>query len=152
MNLDDGDGLRLAAAVVDDGFFETIGIAPLLGRPLPAPDGTSRFVVLSYDLWRTRFNADRSAVGGSVTLNSQAYTIAGVMPPGFGFPGRTQVWIPPRVDLQATGTAYAPEVIARIAPGTSVEQARQAVQAYEQAVNARRGATPSPDDSIVITR
>jgi len=133
VNLDSGgDGVRLAAAVVDDGFFAVMGVDPLIGRGLPKADGDSRYAVLSYDLWRGHFNADRAIVGRTISLNRQTYTVTGVMRPGFVFPGRTDIWVPPMVDLQITGSAFAPEVVARLAPDVTLEQARQVVAIYDQ--------------------
>jgi predicted permease len=151
VNLDDTAGTRLAAAVVDDGFFATLGIAPFVGQPLPSPDGASRFAVLGYELWRSRFGSDRNLIGRSITLNSQPYTVTGVMPPGFQFPGRSEVWIPPGIDLQATGAAYSPEVVARLAAGVPLDQARQAVAAYDRATRAA-AAQPTGviDDAIEL--
>jgi putative ABC transport system permease protein len=148
LNLDGGgDGIRLTAAAVDDGFFATMGVAPLIGQPLPTPDGTSRHAVLSYDLWRTRFNADRAMIGQTVSLNGKTYIVTGVMPPGFSFPGRTDVWIPPMIDWQITGMAFAPNMVARLAPGVSLEQARQTATAYDQS---RRPPGASPGQGIEL--
>ena len=137
VNLDGGgESLRLAAAVVDDGFFPTMGVAPIVGQPLPRPDG-SRFVVLSHDLWQARFAADSDIAGQAISLNGQSYIVTGVMPRGFAFPGRTDVWVPPLVDLRITGSAFAPEAIARLAPGVSLEKARAVIAAYDQEERAR---------------
>lgn len=148
LNLDGGgDAVRIVAASVDDGFFATMSVAPFIGQPLPKPDGVSRHAVLSYDLWRGRFNADRAMLGQTVSLNGNAYTVTGVMPPGFSFPGRTEVWIPQLIDRQITGAAFAPNVVARLAPDVSLEQARQVAAAYERS---RRPSGVSPGREIAL--
>ncbi len=152
MNLDGGDeALRVAAAAVDDGFFAAMSVPAIVGQTLPPSDRSSRFAVLSYELWQRRFNADRAIVGQTISINRQSFTVTGVMPPGFGFPGQTEVWVPPLVDLQLTGAAFAPDVLARIAPDVTLEQARAAVVAYDSARWAARGQpTPSPDQAMTI--
>jgi putative ABC transport system permease protein len=146
VNLDDGSGsARLEAAAVDDGFFRVMGVAPLVGRPLPPPDGSSRHAVLSYDTWRARFGADRSAIGGPIVLNGRTYIVTGVMPPGFTFPGRTAVWVPPGVDPQITGQAYTPALVARIASNVTLEQARAAITIYD----ATRGQTRDAEMALM---
>ena len=153
LNLDGGgDGVRLAAAAVDDGFFATLGVIPLHGRVLPPMDGASRFAVLSHDLWRSRFGADVGIIGRTMSLNGQAYEVTGVMPPGFSFPGRTDVWVPPMTDRQITGSAFAPEVVARLAADVTLAQARQALTAYDDGKRIARGGSPAPaDDALAIT-
>lgn len=153
MNLDSGgDGVRLSAAVVDHGFFAAMGVPPLVGQPLPRPGGDSRFVVLAYDLWRRRFNADRAIIGQAISLNGQLYVVTGVMPPEFAFPGRTEVWVPPGADLQMTGVAFAPQIVARIAPEYTLDQARQIAAAYDQTRRAARGDTGPPgDDGLTLS-
>lgn len=152
-NLDGGgDGIRVVAAAVDDGFFAAMGVPALVGQTLPKSDRSTRYAVLSHDLWRRQFNSDRAIIGQSLSINGQRYSVTGVMPPGFVFPGRTEVWVPPLTDLQLTGAAFAPEVIARVAPGFSIDQARAAVTAYDAAGRAARGATepPSLDDAMTL--
>ena len=147
------EGVRLAAAAVDDGFFRVMGVVPVLGTPLPPPDGTSRFAVLGYDAWQNRFGADRSVIGQTIVLNGRSYVVTGVMPPGFSFPGRTDVWIPPMVDFQVTGQAFAPEVVARLTPGVTLDQARAAIAGYDEAVRATRGDRgqgPTDGDGVAI--
>ncbi|HET9370610.1 MAG TPA: ABC transporter permease, partial [Vicinamibacterales bacterium] len=124
-----GESARLVAAIADDGFFEAMGVGPLLGRPMPShtADGFPHFAVLAYDTWVARFQGDRAIVGTAITLNGKSYTVSGVMPPGFRFPGRTEVWLPPGADFQVTGTAYAPTVVARLAAGVTIERARAAL-------------------------
>jgi putative ABC transport system permease protein len=74
------------AALTTANFFDVMGVAPVLGRPLQASDDHQRVVVLGEPLWRRRFNADGNVVGKTIDLNSETFTIIGVMPPSFRFP------------------------------------------------------------------
>ncbi|MEZ5316584.1 MAG: ADOP family duplicated permease [Vicinamibacterales bacterium] len=149
-NLEDGEGaVRVAVGVVDRGFFETLNVPPAAGEWPPAGDAVTRTAMLSHDLWRARFGADPAVIGRSITLNSQVYTVAGVMPPGFTFPGRTEVWIPPSVDYQATGAAFAPSIIARLSPDVSFDQAAQAIAADSAARARTRGQATDPDPTTI---
>ena len=87
--LTDGDhpesvpGLRLGT-----GMFELLGVPASLGRTFRPDDyepGHEHVLVLSDRLWRRRFGASQSVVGQTVRLDSQAYTVIGVMPPEFQF-------------------------------------------------------------------
>jgi putative ABC transport system permease protein len=87
-------------------------------------------VVLSHELWMERFGADSALVGREVRINSTAYTVVGVMPPGFDpFTNGERLWVP---------IAFTPErrqmrdehyltVAARLRPGVTREQAEQQV-------------------------
>lgn len=145
------ESLRTSAAVVDDGFFRTMGVAPVAGAFLPGSDGKTRAAVVSWGFWQRHLNGDRAAIGRSVTINAQAYTVTGVMPPGFGFPNHADLWMPPGLDYQATGSAYAPEIIARIADGVTLAQARFAVAAYERAGSTKAGrAAPTAEEAMTL--
>jgi len=73
--------------MVSGNYFDSLGIQPYLGRFLHASDEHGKnsvpFIVLSYDYWRSHFNADPGAVGRVVRINKHPYTIAGVAPAGF---------------------------------------------------------------------
>ena len=80
-------------------YFSVLGVRPVLGRDFRPEDdvaGTPRTVILSHDVWRTRFNGDLGIVGHTITLNDFPYLVIGVMPQGFENviePG-TQLWRP----------------------------------------------------------
>ena len=79
-------GLTLSASV-----FPLLGVRPMLGRnilPEETQPGREREILLSYDLWKRRFQSDRGVVGRSVQVNGHAYLIIGVMARGFDFPMR----------------------------------------------------------------
>jgi putative ABC transport system permease protein len=73
-------------AMTTSNFFQVMGVEPVLGRVLQPVDERERVVVLGDELWHRRFNADRNVVGKTIDLNSETYTIIGVMPPSFRFP------------------------------------------------------------------
>jgi putative ABC transport system permease protein len=128
---------RLTGAITDASFFDVIGVVPALGRPFTATeqDG-SRVVVLSYALWRRAFGADPAIVGRSITLNSEAFTVIGVMPARFAFPPEIDVWMPPRhlvpdhpqrpgVDMTREHGSHYLGAYARLATGVSLAAAQQ---------------------------
>ena len=85
-----GEPLRLAAFRVTAGYFHVLGLAPAQGREFGEKDelpGSGRVVILSDRLWRTEFGAAPDIVGRKITLDSQPFTVVGVMPPGTEHPG-----------------------------------------------------------------
>lgn len=87
-----GAPVRLTAMRVTAGFFRVLGFRPTMGRGFDRKDelpGHQWSVVLSNKLWRDRFSSDRHIVGKKIRLNSEPYTVVGVMPPGFEHPGNT---------------------------------------------------------------
>jgi predicted permease len=79
----------LSGAVVSANFLHVLGVVPRLGREFaPEEDllGRHRVVILADSLWRRRFGADPGIVGRSIRLYGGAYTVVGVLPPGFQFP------------------------------------------------------------------
>ena len=88
---------RLGGAIVNANFFDVLGVKPALGRAfVPADEQRgSRVVVLSDGLWRKRFGADPAVVGRPLRLNSESYTIVGVMPPRVDYPDQARLWTPP---------------------------------------------------------
>ena len=77
--------LVLGGAVTTD-FFEMLGVRPTIGRtflPEEARSGNDKVVVLSYDLWKRRYDADPQILGKTITLNRESHTVVGVMPEGF---------------------------------------------------------------------
>ena len=89
---------RLQGLIVSSGFFASLGTPPALGRGFIAADeqwGSHRVVVLTDDLWKRRFGANPAIVGQTIMLNTQSYTVIGVLAPSFSFLGRSlQVFVP----------------------------------------------------------
>jgi putative ABC transport system permease protein len=83
-----GDPVNLSGVWVTADLFPLLGVTPQLGRGFtPEEDRAgNRAVILSHSLWQNRFNSDPNVAGKPVTINSQSYKVAGVMPAGFKFP------------------------------------------------------------------
>ena len=121
---------------VTEDFFSVLGVAPMLGRGfLPKDDepGGAPVAVLSYELWRSRFGADPGLIGTIIDLDQRAFTVVGVMPPGFHFSfaeesGRRQLWVPITQDPSFSPIAKSPvehffSAVARLKPGLSAKEA-----------------------------
>jgi len=124
-----GDPARVSAVQTSVNLFEVLGVRPLLGRVFPLDstlDGAEQEVVLSHRLWTQRFRGDPAVLGTSVRLNGELHTVVGVMPPGFSFPGETDLWERLDWDLSHhSRAAHFMETVGRLAPGVTVEQANR---------------------------
>src|SRR5262245_9792837 len=131
MNLggDDKRPERRTGAFVTASTFSLLGVRPLRGRALLADDARSvarPVVVLGYDLWQARFAGDPSIIGRVVRIDGQPRTVVGVMPPGFGFPVRSSMWLPLVIDGAPAPTAQGAgfRVFGRLKDGVTLGQAR----------------------------
>ena len=114
--------------LVSEGFFEIFGVRALYGRTFDSEEfkpGGPRVVVIGYGLWQRRFGSDPQIVGQTLQLDDQPFTVVGVLPPEFRFLDEKQMWAPKTFDdrdrRQRTGGYI--NVVARLKPGVSVEQA-----------------------------
>jgi putative ABC transport system permease protein len=121
---------RLENHQVSAGFFETLGIRPAYGRTfVPEEDkpGGQPVVIIGNTLWERQFKSDPDILNKVITLNGIGFTIIGIMPPGFQYPGRAESWTPiGRVapSLQDRGVHEGLSVLARLKSGTSIQQAQ----------------------------
>jgi putative ABC transport system permease protein len=138
-NLTGGDKPeRVIGARVSADLFQLLAVQPRLGRAFTDEEdqaGHGQVVILSHEFWQSRFGGDPHTLRQAITLNEQSYTVVGIMPPGFAFPDtRTQVWTPVAFNPaeRATRDTNFIEVIARLKPGVSIEQARLHMTALAQ--------------------
>ncbi|MEO8682567.1 MAG: ABC transporter permease [Vicinamibacterales bacterium] len=134
-----GEPIKVTAAKVSENLFTTLGAGAALGRTIASGDGvkgSEQVVVLSDELWRRRFSADRAIVGRSIELDQQAHTVIGVMPAGFEvFEGGTDLWVPLVLDPGAPtfkGSFY--QTLGRLAPEATVAAASLELQALVPAM------------------
>lgn len=131
-----GQAERIRAAMVSASFFQVVDTAPHTGRTFLADEqvpGRNRVALLSHSLATAQFGRAESALGGSVTLNGVPYNVIGVMPRGFAFPARTDIWVPWSpgsgwLDLGSEPDTALPSswgtLVGRLQPGVSLAEAR----------------------------
>lgn len=126
---------RIHVLTVSHDYFDVLRAPVDAGRPFDAQDETNRHaVILSHAVWMERFHGDASAVGRTLTMNGEPYTIAGVMPAGFADPivGAVDAWIPmdmaPGRDPSNARNHYV-TVIGRLRPGVTIAGAQSELDA-----------------------
>ncbi len=132
-----GSPVRLIGSHVSAGFFDVMGMHPLLGRAFrPEEDvpGGPKLVVASHALWRDRLGADPHVVGATLLLNAEPYTVVGVMPEAFRFPDVAQLWTLFQLDPGSGDRSNHFEVVARLKPDVTLGQARAAMEVASDAV------------------
>ena len=136
-----GEPERLSTLVVSPELFDLLGVRPRLGRvfrPDEATPGRDRVVLLSHGLWQRRFAASPDVVGSSVELNGEPYEVVGVLPADFRFPtSMVELWKPMAfpVEEMPRGSRWL-QVVGRLAPGASLEQAGQEMAAIAAGIRA----------------
>ena len=127
--------IQLAAASASANFFDVFGMRPADGRLFHADDGqkgSALVMVLSYAAWRRLFGGDPAAIGRTliVPYTQQPVRIVGIAPPGFEYPSGAEAW----VQILPGFTAQV-DIVARLAPGVSIDAARAGLLALTQREN-----------------
>jgi putative ABC transport system permease protein len=144
----DGSPERVEGLGVTPSFFPLLKIQPTLGRVFTEEEGTpgnEKVVVLSYGLWQQMFAGDPGVLGQDVRLSGVQHSIVGVMPQGFeaetpspGLEQNYRLWVPLAFsaedlsDQRRHNNSW--EMVARLQPGVSVEQARAKVDAINRSI------------------
>ena len=143
---DGGEPERVPAVRVSWNFFRLLGVAPALGRDFrPEEDRPEawRVVLLSDGLWRRRFGADPSIVGGTIRIHGRPYLVAGVMPSSFEplisarYYSPAEIWAPIGYDdttNDACRSCQHLSAFARLRPGISVDAARAELVSVQDAM------------------
>ena len=127
---ENGTSSYVNSALVTGGFFDVLGVEPLLGRALTRADdveGAERVIAISHGLWQRRYGGSTDVIGRRVRLGDGPFTIVGVMPPDVDYPVGVETW---RTTHSVSaggpfGDAARREVdlIGRLRPGVTLEQA-----------------------------
>ena len=129
MFVDAGDGpTDTPIGLVTPELFSVFQVSPLLGRTFTNEEtlpGRFRVAVLSHSMWQSRYGSDRNISGRTIQLNGTPYTIIGVMPAGFSFPDRAELWRPLPIDPAKLdpGPHYL-SVVGHLKPGVTLTQAQ----------------------------
>ncbi len=143
-------------SVVSANYFDALGVRPILGRGFEAAEDYGRnahpVTVISYRMWKDRFEGDPTIIGKTQMLNGMPHTIIAVAPEGFygTFVGwAMQFWVPtsmqerfdpPAYKLEDRGARWI-EGFARLKPGVTPEQAQREISAVAKRMEADYPAT-----------
>jgi predicted permease len=133
-----GAPFEARAERVSASLFPALEAEPVLGRTFTQQEDENAIpvAVISFALWKERFNSDRNALGRTIDLDRRPYTIIGIMPRNFEFPldaGRLShrdLWLPMSftpVEKESEGTNFDYSAVAKLKPGVSLTQAQQDV-------------------------
>lgn len=122
--------VRAQTARVSAGFFRTLGVSPVLGRDFVDGEdqpSAARVVILSDSTWQNRFGGNRDAIGRTINLDGDVYTIIGVLAPDFHFApsGRAEFWTAIHADNSCEKRRGCHDLygIGRLKDGVSMESA-----------------------------
>jgi predicted permease len=132
-----GENLKAGSHVqyVHDGrisahYLDVIGLQPIIGRNFSEdedrPHGP-KAAILSYSLWRNIFGADEGILGRAILLRSEPYTVVGVLPQGAITPLNADVYTPLQPSREGEGGGMNFEVITRLRPGATWQEANAGI-------------------------
>ncbi len=136
-------------------FFDVLGAKPIFGRTFTDQEDRTgaAVVVVSYDLAERRLQGAKQAVGATLLMNDQPFTVIGVMPPGFAFPDREyQYWQPAHFtpeDLNNRRQHFL-NVVARLKPGVTASQAQAEMTAIANNIQRQHPDTNGSVGAVVV--
>jgi predicted permease len=124
---------------VSAGYFRVLGMAPEIGREFSrqedVPEGVA-VAILSHAFWQRALHGDPAALGRTISLRGEEYTVLGIMPREFRAASPVDVWTPLRPSRHGEGGGSNYEAIARLKPGVSWAQAGEQLRSLSRALNA----------------
>ena len=157
-----GEPVLLQSSWVTSEFFDVLGTPPALGRPFAGTDDArgQKLVVLGHTAWQRLFGNDTGAIGRSLRINGDAYTVTAVMPQGFAWPQSATMWLlsplavpPAPIDMKDPLTnrdVQYFQAIARLKPGTTLTEAQQDLDTVSTAIQQNHAQT-SGGRSVRVT-
>jgi predicted permease len=141
-NVADGQNVeRIDGAVITHDYLNVMKLRPVLGRgftPEEDKPGGERVALISQELWQTRYAGARDVLGRALTINSETFTIVGVLPKAAAFPNRVQIWLPLRGDPAQPWQSYSYSGVGRLKPSVTVAAAEQDLIRAHQPIFAQR--------------
>ena len=141
--IDGGVSAYANVAEVTGGFFDVLGVQPVLGRalsPVDDKEGAENVIVLSSGFWHRRYGGSREVIGRRISLGEQPYRVVGIMPTDLDYPTGVEVWrtttsVPTSGPF---GEAARREVnlIARVRSGVTIDQATSEIVALSERLEA----------------
>ena len=152
MNLSGGGHPEQIKGVhVSEAYFRMLGVAPMMGRTFsPEEDrpGAPRVTVLTNGLWKRRFGGDPGMIGRAIRINSEPFTVIGVMGPGFTGEPETDLFLAEQADLNSANQGNFLFLGARLKPGVGIEQANAQLRVIGERFRKLHPGVSSPDETF----
>jgi putative ABC transport system permease protein len=153
----DGDPERIPYAQVTASLFSTLGVQPVRGRFfLPEEDkpGANNVVIVSERFWQTRYGRNENILQHTLTLDNKLYSIVGVMPNNFRFPGEFDIWLPLALDpYKETHSDFFAlvEVVGRLKPNATLANAQTELGVISKRASDQGRKEPLPLAPVEVT-
>ena len=156
-----GEPIQIGVGRVSPSFFQLLGVRPQLGRAFTEDEGRpegKQVVILSNSLWRTRYHADPGIIGRTITIDSTAQTVVGVLPADVQFPfvEDADAWSPRYFELSLMpaarlrqGVGYL-DMLARLRPGVSLNAADSELAVLNQRYKEQNPAAPDSTPNVAM--
>jgi putative ABC transport system permease protein len=151
-----GEPERISCAQVTASLFTTLGLQPVRGRVfLPEEDkpGANKVALVSEAFWQRRYGGDEAILQDTLTLNNEPYSIVGVMPASFRFPGEFDVWLPLALDpvRESQGDTFQLiDVVGRLKPSATLTGAQTDLDLISRRASVQ-GQNPLPLSTVEVT-
>jgi putative ABC transport system permease protein len=144
--------VRAGTYAVSEDFFKALGVQPALGRVFADEEiKTGGVAVVSYGFWQRLLGAASDLSSARLNILGQSFAVIGVMPQGFQFPSDAEVWIPSSVFPPINSrTAHNWEVVARLRPDASLEQASADISGIARQFKAQFGNDVDAVDMVTV--
>jgi len=152
-----GEPERISCARVTSTLFTTLGVKPVRGRFFVADEdkpGTVNVAIVSEAFWQRRFGRDESILQNILTLDNKPYTIVGVMPNNFRYPGEFDVWLPlaldPVKEFQGDWMQLV-DVVGRLKPNATLAGAQNELKLIARQASEQGKKQPLPFAAVEIS-
>ncbi len=146
--------VRTGAAAVSAGFFEALGVGPVLGRAFTADErraGGPPAVIVSHAFWRDQLGARRELSGTALRAEERTYEVVGVLPPGAVFPEGVDLFTPRELERRyPSRTAHNWQVLGRLAPGVPLDRARAEITTIARELKREHGLDTWMTDAAIV--
>jgi predicted permease len=144
-------------AVVTEDFFRLLGASPILGRTFSPEEQVidgPHVMLLGYGLWQRAFGGNRSVLGRNIHLFGLSATVIGVMPAGFSYPEKAELWLPattfgdPGIHSR---TGHNWRVLGRLQPDVPLERAQADISVIERRIKQEYPSPFQGKDALVTS-
>jgi predicted permease len=154
----------LLATTVSGTYFDVLGVRPIIGRSITNADveSVAPVALLGFQYWIDRYRGDRAVIGKTLLLNGQAVTVVGIAPPRFTgvYTGVVpHLYVPLTLQPRLTGVNTLDDrklrtwlLFARLAPGVSIDAARQDADVAAKRITTSYGDRPAPGAAVMELR